>query len=240
MWLFLMSDAMSFAGLLCAYGAVRMSNPLWPVPSSILNVPLTAVNTFILICSSVTMVKALSAIQRGDQMVALGDGSFGMLPEDFLEKYGLLTRLGRAQGDHVRFSASQAGLLDGLEATTTNGHTPFLEKGYPKVKVVYDKRFVDTGKIITTAGLSSGIDGALHVDAHQILRLDLQAQQIMGQAVGVPVQVAVRAGGILEEDGGSLGCRHYLFLEHVVRAQPGDCCRCRIPCDEHLVPILRR
>ena len=67
MWLFLMSDAMSFAGLLCAYGAVRMSNPLWPVPSSILDIPLTALNTFILICSSVTMVKAVAAIQRGDQ-----------------------------------------------------------------------------------------------------------------------------------------------------------------------------
>jgi cytochrome c oxidase subunit III len=67
MWLFLMSDAMSFAGLLCAYGAVRMGNPLWPVPSSILGVPLTALNTFILICSSVTMVKAVAAIQRGDQ-----------------------------------------------------------------------------------------------------------------------------------------------------------------------------
>src|SRR5207249_6530730 len=66
MWLFLMSDAMSFAGLLCAYGAVRMSNSLWPVPSSILGVPLTALNTFILICSSVTMVKAVSAIQKGD------------------------------------------------------------------------------------------------------------------------------------------------------------------------------
>jgi cytochrome c oxidase subunit III len=66
MWLFLMSDAMSFAGLLCAYGAVRMSNALWPIPSSILGVPLTALNTFILICSSVTMVKAVAAIQRGD------------------------------------------------------------------------------------------------------------------------------------------------------------------------------
>ena len=66
MWLFLMSDAMSFAGLLCAYAAVRMSNPLWPVPSSVLGVPLTALNTFILICSSVTMVKAVSAIQKGD------------------------------------------------------------------------------------------------------------------------------------------------------------------------------
>jgi len=67
MWLFLLSDAMSFAGLLCGYGAVRMSNALWPIPASILDVPLTALNTFILICSSVTMVKAVAAIQKGDQ-----------------------------------------------------------------------------------------------------------------------------------------------------------------------------
>ncbi len=64
----------------------------------------------------VLLPELLKAIQRGDQMVALGDGSFGMLPEDFLEKYGMLTRLGRPQGDHVRFSASQAGLLDVLLA----------------------------------------------------------------------------------------------------------------------------
>jgi len=67
MWLFLCSDAMSFAGLLAAYGSVRMFDPTWPVPSSVLDVPLTALNTFILICSSVTMVKALSAIKRGDR-----------------------------------------------------------------------------------------------------------------------------------------------------------------------------
>ena len=58
----------------------------------------------------------LKAVDRGDQLVPLGDGSFGILPEDFLEKYGLLARLGRAQGDHVRFTASQAGLLDVLLA----------------------------------------------------------------------------------------------------------------------------
>ncbi len=67
MWVFLCSDAMSFAGLLAAYGSVRMFDPTWPVPSSVLDVPLTALNTFILICSSVTMVKALSAIKRGDR-----------------------------------------------------------------------------------------------------------------------------------------------------------------------------
>lgn len=67
MWLFLCSDAMSFAGLLAAYGAVRIGDPTWPVPSSQLGIPLTALNTFILICSSVTMVKALSAIRSGSR-----------------------------------------------------------------------------------------------------------------------------------------------------------------------------
>ena len=67
MWIFLCSDAMSFAGLLAAYGAVRLGQGTgWPIPHEHLDVPLTALNTFILICSSVTMVKALSAIRRGD------------------------------------------------------------------------------------------------------------------------------------------------------------------------------
>src|SRR6185503_16594082 len=67
MWIFLCSDAMSFAGLLAAYGAVRLGSSDWPNPAQILDVPLTAINTFILICSSVTMVKALSAIKHGNK-----------------------------------------------------------------------------------------------------------------------------------------------------------------------------
>lgn len=55
------------------------------------------------------------------------------------------------------------GLLDGLTATTYNNAIPELEKGFPKTTVVSDQRFVDNGKFITTAGLSSGIDGALHI-----------------------------------------------------------------------------
>lgn len=66
MWLFLASDAITFGALLVAYAIARVGSPAWPVPSQVLNVPLTALNTFILICSSVTMVKALSAIRHGD------------------------------------------------------------------------------------------------------------------------------------------------------------------------------
>lgn len=63
------------------------------------------------------------------------------------------------------FILASAGLLDGLTATTTAPLIDQLGKEYPRIKVVHDQRFVDNGKIITTAGLSSGIDGALHVIA---------------------------------------------------------------------------
>jgi len=61
------------------------------------------------------------------------------------------------------FILAKANLLDGLEATTTANLIPMLRAAAPKVKVVDDRRFVDNGKFITAAGLSSGIDGSLHV-----------------------------------------------------------------------------
>ncbi|MBI2081305.1 MAG: heme-copper oxidase subunit III, partial [candidate division NC10 bacterium] len=66
MWIFLAGDAMSFGGLLAGYGALRIGSADWPVPSEVLGVGLTAFMTFLLICSSVTMVKALAAVKRGD------------------------------------------------------------------------------------------------------------------------------------------------------------------------------
>jgi putative intracellular protease/amidase len=61
------------------------------------------------------------------------------------------------------FILSKAGLLDGQTATTTAGYIELLKTLTPRAKVVADQRYVDNGKIITTAGLSSGIDGALHI-----------------------------------------------------------------------------
>lgn len=67
MWIFLAGDAMSFGGLLAGYGALRSGSVDWPVPQEVLGIQLTALMTFLLICSSVTMVKGLSAIKHGDQ-----------------------------------------------------------------------------------------------------------------------------------------------------------------------------
>ena len=66
MWVFLAADAMSFGGLLAAYGALRYGDPTWPNPAQTLGIQLTALMTFLLICSSVTMVEALAAIREGN------------------------------------------------------------------------------------------------------------------------------------------------------------------------------
>ncbi|MCH9007025.1 cytochrome c oxidase subunit 3 [candidate division KSB1 bacterium] len=66
MWVFLAGDAMSFGALLAGYGAIRAGSLDWPIPQEILGIKLTAFMTFLLICSSLTMVKGLSAIKHGD------------------------------------------------------------------------------------------------------------------------------------------------------------------------------
>jgi heme/copper-type cytochrome/quinol oxidase subunit 3 len=68
MWVFLLSEVMFFSGLIGAYIILRFANPeQFAEPGVVLAVPLTAFNTFMLICSSVTMVKAFAAIEHGDQ-----------------------------------------------------------------------------------------------------------------------------------------------------------------------------
>ncbi len=61
------------------------------------------------------------------------------------------------------FFLAKAGLLTNMPATTTAGFISSLQNFSPTTTPIYDKRFVDNGKIITTAGLTSGIDGAVHL-----------------------------------------------------------------------------
>ena len=58
----------------------------------------------------------LSALRRGETFVTLDDGSIGLLPEEWLRRQGLLARFGTPSGDHLRFTRSQAALLDALVA----------------------------------------------------------------------------------------------------------------------------
>jgi transcriptional regulator GlxA family with amidase domain len=61
------------------------------------------------------------------------------------------------------FILARTGLLDGLQATTWHGAIDALRRSAPRVSVRENVRFVDNGKYVTTAGVSAGIDGALHV-----------------------------------------------------------------------------
>ncbi|MEP0985393.1 DJ-1/PfpI family protein [Ekhidna sp.] len=63
------------------------------------------------------------------------------------------------------FVLAEAGILDGKTATTFHNALDGLENSYPMVDVRKDVRFVDNGNVITTAGISAGIDGALHLVA---------------------------------------------------------------------------
>jgi superfamily II DNA or RNA helicase len=61
---------------------------------------------------TVRLPELLAALRRGEGFVALSDGSLGMIPEDWLKKFAPMARLGEAEGDHLRFRAAQASLLD--------------------------------------------------------------------------------------------------------------------------------
>ncbi|MBL8176846.1 MAG: DEAD/DEAH box helicase [Bryobacterales bacterium] len=62
--------------------------------------------------TTVGLPELLQALRKGETMLKLDDGTFGLMPEEFLEKFGALLRFGDTQEDHVRYSRAQAGILD--------------------------------------------------------------------------------------------------------------------------------
>jgi len=67
MWAFLASDCMFFGTLLATYLVYKNRSLDGPVPRGRFDVPYTSVSAFVLLLSSLTMVLALDAIQRGDE-----------------------------------------------------------------------------------------------------------------------------------------------------------------------------
>src|SRR5438093_12918737 len=65
-WVFLCSEVMFFTGLIGSYIVLRFASPTCPHPGNTLNICLTAFNTFIRSCSSVSLVNALSSFRCVD------------------------------------------------------------------------------------------------------------------------------------------------------------------------------
>jgi len=66
MWLFLASDCLFFGSFIAAYLLYRDRSLVGPYPEDLFDIPFTSVSAFILLMSSVSMVLALAAIQRGN------------------------------------------------------------------------------------------------------------------------------------------------------------------------------
>jgi heme/copper-type cytochrome/quinol oxidase subunit 3 len=66
MWIFLASDCLLFGALISSYVLYRGASIVGPYPNDVFDIPYTSVSSFVLLASSLTMVLALSALQRAD------------------------------------------------------------------------------------------------------------------------------------------------------------------------------
>jgi transcriptional regulator GlxA family with amidase domain len=126
----------------------------------------------------ITPDSGLAALARADTVVVPG-----FEPHDEPLSPAVLTSLRRAHARGARmisicvgaFALAQAGVLDGRPATTHWQNTAELAERYPTVEVRPDVLYVDDGDVLTSAGVSSGLDLCLHV-----LRKDLGAATARG------------------------------------------------------------
>ena len=131
----------------------------------------------------VTMAKTTDMVQVGMTMNVNPDFAINTLPQIdvIVVPGGGLAEMGgdeeivqwlkeRATSTKTIFSVcsgafilGEAGLLDGKEATTFASLIPALKEQFPKANVLHSIQYTDNGKVVTSAGLSSGIDAAFHV-----------------------------------------------------------------------------
>ena len=67
MWVFLSSDCMFFGSLIATYMVYRGQSLVGPYPKDIIDIPVTTISTFVLLCSSFAMVQALAATNANNQ-----------------------------------------------------------------------------------------------------------------------------------------------------------------------------
>jgi heme/copper-type cytochrome/quinol oxidase subunit 3 len=83
MWVFLGSECFFFGTLVATYLAYKGRSVVGPAPHEIFNIPLTSLSTFDLLMSSLLMVLALAAVQRGDRrqmrLWLFGTAFFGLI-----------------------------------------------------------------------------------------------------------------------------------------------------------------
>lgn len=122
---------------------------------------------------AITVAAGLEALEDADTVIIPGYDDIDATPSA-----GFLTALRAAHARGARlvsictgvFALAAAGLLDGRPATTHWRQAEQLRRRYPHVDVLPNQLYVDDGDILTSAGVTAGIDLCLH-----LIRTDLGA-----------------------------------------------------------------
>ncbi|MGW6504315.1 GlxA family transcriptional regulator [Nonomuraea angiospora] len=122
---------------------------------------------------AITVAAGLEALDDADTVIIPGYDDIDATPSaELLEA----VRAAHARGARLvaictaAFALAATGLLDGRPATTHWRHAERLRRRYPHVDVLPDQLYVDDGDILTSAGVTAGIDLCLH-----LIRTDLGA-----------------------------------------------------------------
>jgi len=159
----------------------------------------------------ITAEVGLAGLRQADTIVVPG-----FVPHAAPVEPAILQALRRAQARGTRlisictgaFALAQAGLLAGRPATTHWQHVAELTRDYPTVDVRPDVLYVDDGDVLTSAGVSSGLDLCLHVvrSDHGVDIAQHVAQALVAaphrdgnQAQFVPRRVPPDHGGAFDE-----------------------------------------
>ena len=160
-------DVLDFAGPLAVFhatsrnGQQRGSDPFKVVIASPNGKPVTT-------CAGLKLVPthALDNCPNPDIIVIPGGGSRNLSRDkhfrEWLTEHAENTEVILTVCTGVR-ALAEMGMLDGKQATTHANVMAHYKRSFPKIEFLSNKRFVDNGKIITSGGVSAGIDGALHV-----------------------------------------------------------------------------
>ncbi|MCE9546229.1 MAG: cytochrome c oxidase subunit 3 [Planctomycetia bacterium] len=156
MWLFLSTEIMFFAGLIGTYIVLRFGAVAWPEPHTVhLSEPIGAFNTFVLICSSVTVVLALECARANKAAAAkgwmvltfvLGCVFLGVKGYEYNAKFshGIYPKLPRSQIWEKAGIRYVAAVRDRLDQVITEISTDLTVAGGPKTAEGRQQLALDT------------------------------------------------------------------------------------------------
>src|SRR5688572_4469493 len=165
LWLFLSTEIMFFAGLIGTYIVLRFGAIAWPSPHDVhLSEPIGAFNTFVLICSSVTVVLALEAAKHNETAKAkgyilltflLGSVFLGVKGYEYQQKFAHGIYPARPRGlvhdkADIHYAAAVRARLAALRTEIMAAGTPLSQENEVRLRVVDElSKRVDEAEMLT-------------------------------------------------------------------------------------------